>query len=52
MGIANAIGKFILMEEEQVLGFKRRTPKILVEMEVLDVCPKTWRCSGKGEPSY
>ena len=34
MGIANALGKFILMEDGQLLGFERVSPRVLVEMAV------------------
>lgn len=34
MGINNALGQFILMEDEQLLGFELISPSVLVEMSV------------------
>ena len=36
MGVANSLDHFILMEDEQLLRFKRVSPRILVEMEMED----------------
>ena len=39
MGIANSLGRFILMEDEQLLGFERVSSRVLVEMEVEEGLP-------------
>ena len=36
MGISNSIGKFILMEVDQLFGFKRVSPRVLVELDVAE----------------
>ena len=36
MGKANAPGKFILMEDNQLLGFERVSPRVLVESDVIE----------------
>ena len=47
MGVANAIGKLILMEEEQLLGFSHCTPGCWSKWRCLMDFPKTLRCRGK-----
>lgn len=43
IGIANTIGKFILMEDDQLLGFKRcSSPRVLVEMDCSEGLPAEW----------
>lgn len=36
MGITNSTRKFIMMEDNQLLGFSRKNPRILVEISVGD----------------
>ena len=39
MSVVNSLGRFILMEDEQLLGFERVSPMVLVEMEVDECFP-------------
>ena len=39
MGITNSLSKFFLMEDDQLLGFERVSPKVLVDMVVAEVFP-------------
>ena len=34
MVVVNSIGKFILIEEEHLMGFERKAPQVLVEIDL------------------
>ena len=34
MGVPNAIGTFILMEDEHLMGFEQSTPHMLVDLDL------------------
>ena len=40
MMVSNSIGRFILMEEEQILASERKISRMLVEIDVKEVLPK------------
>ena len=42
MAVVNTIGSFMLIEEDQLLGFDRLTPHVLVDMDLTDSLPDEW----------
>ena len=40
MVVVNSIGKFILIEEENLMGFEWKTPHVLVEIDMEEGVPK------------